>query len=163
MHAVLAQHYLWGGYYPVGGASVFAAAIAPVIEEAGGRILYDAEVAEILIRDARVAGVRMSGGEELEAPLVVSDAGVHNTWLRLVPRETAERLGAVATATRQPPSVGHLGLYVGLRRTAAELGLPKANFWLYPGPDHDRNVEAYLDDPEAPLPVISCWPSLSAG
>jgi len=32
MHAVIASHYLNGGYYPVGGASAIAQSIVPVIE-----------------------------------------------------------------------------------------------------------------------------------
>jgi all-trans-retinol 13,14-reductase len=43
---------------------------------------------------------------------------------------------------------------VGFRRSAEDLGLPKTNFWLYPGFDHDANVEAFERDPEAPLPVV---------
>ena len=42
----------------------------------------------------------------------------------------------------------------GLSRTAAELDLPKSNFWIYPGYDHDANVEAFVQDPGAPLPVV---------
>jgi all-trans-retinol 13,14-reductase len=32
--------------------------------------------------------------------------------------------------------------------------MPKTNLWIYPGPDHDANVEAFVADPEAPLPVV---------
>jgi len=43
---------------------------------------------------------------------------------------------------------------MGFRSTAAELGLPRHNLWIYPGPDHDANLEAHLKDEAAPLPVV---------
>jgi all-trans-retinol 13,14-reductase len=52
-----------------------------------------------------------------------------------------------------PPSFGHVSLYVGLDRTASELGLARANQWVYPDHDHDRNVARFIADPDAPLPV----------
>jgi all-trans-retinol 13,14-reductase len=52
------------------------------------------------------------------------------------------------------PSVSHLGVYIGLQATAAELGLPKTNFWIYPGNDYDAAVQRFMDDGEAPFPVV---------
>ncbi len=154
MHAILARHYLWGGSYPVGGSSAIAAGIAPLIEEAGGSILYNAEVAQILVEKNRAVGVRMADGTELRAARVISDAGASNTFERLLPRELAARHGIDRQMRTVAPSSGHLCVYVGFKRTARELGLPKANFWLYPGNDHDGAVERYERDPQAPLPVV---------
>ncbi len=154
MHAILTRHYLHGGFYPVGGSSEIAHRIAPRIEAAGGKILYYADVREILTAGDVAIGVRMADGSELTAPMVISDAGAANTYLRLLPRPLAERHGLTPKMRRVASSVGHVCLYAGLRGTAAELGLPRHNFWIYPGPDHDANVEAYERDPEAPLPVV---------
>jgi all-trans-retinol 13,14-reductase len=154
MHAILTRHYLRGGFYPVGGSSAIAGAIAPVIEKAGGEVHFQAEVSKILLRQGRAVGVRMSDGRELEAPLVVSDAGVHNTFLRLLPRQASDQHKSLERAAETPFSVAHLCLYVGFKHSAAELGLPKTNLWIYPGRDHDANVEAFVANPEAPLPVV---------
>lgn len=154
MHAMLARHYLRGGAYPVGGSSVIASRIAPVIEAAGGKILYYADVREILVMGDLAVGVRMADGTELSASRVISDAGVTNTFLRLLPRPVAEAHRLIQPLRRVKASVGHACLYLGLRGTAEELGLPKANFWIYPGSDHDAGFEAVLRDPEAPLPVV---------
>ena len=42
MHALVASHYLHGGFYPVGGSAVIAESIIPVIERAGGLVLTNA-------------------------------------------------------------------------------------------------------------------------
>jgi all-trans-retinol 13,14-reductase len=35
-----------------------------------------------------------------------------------------------------------------------ELGLPGTNFWIYPSNDYDGALKAFLDDPNAPFPVV---------
>ena len=49
MHMLLMAHYLYGGYYPIGGASEIAMNIIPVIEKHGGRVLVRADVKEIMV------------------------------------------------------------------------------------------------------------------
>jgi all-trans-retinol 13,14-reductase len=84
---------------------------------------------------------------------VVSAAGVAVTYGRLLPREVGDRAGMTPAPAGVAPSLSHVSLYVGLRRTAAELGLGRANHWVYPHDDHDAAVARYVADPEAPLPV----------
>lgn len=152
IHAMVVGHYLGGGFFPVGGARRFAETIVPTIERAGGAVVVRAEVERIVVERGRAVGVRIADGRELRAPVVISDAGARNTFLRLLPNDvhTRER-DALAGLT---PSVGHMCLYLGLDRTAEELELPKANLWLYPDQHHERNVDAFVADPDAPFPVV---------
>jgi all-trans-retinol 13,14-reductase len=154
MHAILARHYLGGGWYPIGGSSRIAASVAPLIESTGDRIVYQAGVASILTNRGRAVGVCLEDGTEIEAPLVISDTGFHNTFLKLLPEGSAPRQTSRLEATRIRPSVAHLCLYVGFKKSAADLGLGKTNLWLYPGPDHDQNVSRYLKDTSSPLPLV---------
>jgi all-trans-retinol 13,14-reductase len=152
IHALVAKHYLDGGNYPVGGAARFAATIVPVIERAGGRVLVSGEVAEVLVEAGRAVGVRLANGDALRAPVVISDAGVSNTFGRLIP-PSARPPWAEARLREVRPSVAHVCLYLGLESTAKDLGLSETNLWIYPGYDHDQNVRRYRADPRAPLPV----------
>ncbi len=151
IHCLIVHHYLGGAAYPVGGSSRIAETMLPAIEQAGGAVITSAEVERILVDDGRAVGVRLAGGEEVRAPLVISDAGVGVTYGRLLPVEVASALPRPGADI--PPSLAHVSLYVGLRHTAAELGLRPGNLWCYPSDDHDGNVARYLADPEAPLPV----------
>ncbi|MCA9531780.1 MAG: NAD(P)/FAD-dependent oxidoreductase [Myxococcales bacterium] len=153
MHAMVAHHYLRGAAYPVGGASRMAETILPVIEASGGEVITNAEVDQILTARGRAVGVRLADGTELRAPVVVSDAGVVNTFGRLLPDGLASPAGASPGVEGLASSVGHLSLYVGLRAPAAALGLEKTNVWVYPSPHHEQNVARFLDDPSAALPV----------
>jgi all-trans-retinol 13,14-reductase len=155
MHAILVRHYLGGAAYPVGGAGSIGASLAPAITRGGGAIAISAEVASVVVKDGRARGVRMADGTEIETPLVVSDAGVHTTVRRLLAAEVASESGLARSADTIPASAGHLCAYVGLRRTAAELGLPKTNLWIYPGDDHDSSFAAFRADPDhASLPLV---------
>ena len=56
MQLLLMQHYRYGGYYPVGGASEIAFSIIPIIERAGGKVLTKAKVTEIVVEGKKVTG-----------------------------------------------------------------------------------------------------------
>ncbi|MDX2002482.1 MAG: NAD(P)/FAD-dependent oxidoreductase [Chitinophagales bacterium] len=154
IHAMVAKHYLKGGAYPVGGCTSIAACIEPIIEKAGGKIYTNAEVAEILVKDNKAIGVKMKDGKEIHAPMVISSAGVHNTFERLLPLEVATKNGLLSTIANVKPSAAHISLYIGLKHTAEELNLPKANYWIYPSYDHDENMRRFLADDSAPFPVV---------
>ena len=154
MHATVVAHYLEGAAYPVGGAAQIAATVVPVIEAAGGTVLINAEVQGILFEQTRAAGVRMTDGRELRAPIIISDAGVANTFGRLLPKDVVGRMGMGEVVATVRPSVAHLCLYVGLKHTAEELGLTGTNLWIYPDADHDGNFARFLRDPQASLPSV---------
>lgn len=153
MHAMVANHYMNGGFYPVGGAGRIAAEAVREIEAAGGQVLVAAEVERIETRDGKAVGVRMADGRVLRAPTVISNAGAALTFGRLGGHEPGlrvlhDRIGRLGT------SASHLGLYLGFRATDEELGLDGTNLWLYPDEHHDRNIARFLADPEAPLPLV---------
>jgi all-trans-retinol 13,14-reductase len=154
VHATIAEHYFDGGYYPVGGAGQIAETIAPEIEAAGGRVVVSAEVAGILLREGRAAGVRMADGREFRAPVVVSDAGAMNTFERLLPPGTAGVDGILKDIRALPAATSFLALYVGVKATARELGLDGTNLWIHPTADHDANMARFTVDPDAPFPLV---------
>ncbi|MBE2251836.1 MAG: NAD(P)/FAD-dependent oxidoreductase [Myxococcus sp.] len=153
MHAALVSHYLGGGFYPIGGASVIAEGIAPLIEENGGHLAISAEVESIIIEHGVAVGVKLADGSEQRAPLLISNAGVALTFGKLVPE--ANRPASWTKALQSvPPSSSYLCLYLGFKATDEELGLTGTNLWLYPDEKHDENVARFEADPEAPFPMV---------
>ena len=152
--ALIAKHYLHGGFYPVGGAWRIADTILPRIRATGGEVFTYARVEEILVRNGGVRGVRMADGHEIECACVISDAGAANTFGRLIPAEVSRQHGYDRLLSQVKPSIAHLCVYIGLRGTAAELGLPKTNYWIYPGNDSDAALDRYLADTSSEFPVV---------
>ncbi|EKB49999.1 phytoene desaturase family protein [Cecembia lonarensis] len=155
MHAILVSHYFNGGYFPIGGSGKIAEYIYPQIKAGGGEVYSNAEVQEILIKGNKAVGVRMADGNELMAEKVISNAGVFNTFQRLIDPQHPLYPKLQRQFEGLSASVAHICLYIGIKKSNRELQLPKSNFWIYPGYDHDQNVKEYLENPdEKPFPVV---------
>jgi all-trans-retinol 13,14-reductase len=141
LHAALIMHYLKGAYYPEGGGQVIADRLAAVVRDHGGTILLQTPVEEILVEHhaegSRVAGVRLhlpsskrAAGvpEVIAAPVVVSNADLRNTVLRLLPPGSLPE-DVVDAVAGYEMSLPLFVLYLILDRDlAAEL--PNTNLWL---------------------------------
>lgn len=154
VHAMIARHYLYGGFYPIGGSWKIADYIIPKVQAGGGEVFTYANVEQIVVNDGEVSGVRMSDGHVIDCPVVISSAGIDNTFGHLLPAELVRSQGYELSMRTVRPSIGHLCLYIGLQGTAEELGLPKTNFWIYPHNDYDKAVADFRADPGAPFPVV---------
>jgi all-trans-retinol 13,14-reductase len=152
MHCMLAKHYLHGAHYPEGGGPAFAQTMVPIIEAAGGQVLHSAEVAEVLVEGDAVQGVRMASGEEVRCPRVVSNAGVQNTFGRLLHGSSPGVLAAKALLPTVQDTYAIVGLNIGFKASHAELGFTPANIWSHPGPDFEANLVAHRQDFDAPFP-----------
>ncbi|TQV72694.1 NAD(P)/FAD-dependent oxidoreductase [Exilibacterium tricleocarpae] len=154
MHGMVAKHYITGGNYPVGGAGRIAETIIPVIQRSGGEVFTYASVEEILVRDNRAYGVRLKKGEVITADAVVSGVGLFPTVERLLPPGLAKKHGYDRQLRQLQVSAAHLCLYAGFKGSAEALGLPKKNFWVYPGYDHDQNLVEFNDDIDTDMPLV---------
>ena len=154
VHAMIARHYLYGGFYPSGGSWQIAETIIPKIQKTGGEVFTYASVKQILLDGKTVTGVEMSDGHKIDCSCVISSAGVDNTFRHLLPEKAVDNAGYKPLLENVSPSMAHLGIYIGIRETAEELGLPKTNFWIYPGNDYDTAVDKFMEDPDAAFPVV---------
>ena len=76
--------------YVEGGMGSVTASLAEAAAASGVTIRTGAEVASVLVEGSRAAGVALAGGEELRAPVVVSNADPRRTFLSLVPAGTLD-------------------------------------------------------------------------
>ncbi|XP_075631301.1 LOW QUALITY PROTEIN: all-trans-retinol 13,14-reductase-like [Balearica regulorum gibbericeps] len=149
VNVLMVHHYQRGAWYPRGGASEIAFHAVPLIERAGGAVLVRAPVTRILVSSAGTAvGVVVQKGpseEEVEifAPLVISDAGVFNTFGKLLPPPLRSHPGIRSRLALVRHGMGSFLVFVGLRGSAAELALPATNFWIYPHNDLDAMMTRY--------------------
>jgi phytoene dehydrogenase-like protein len=65
--------------YPIGGSLPLARNVERRYVELGGEVTYGARVDEILVEGGRAVGVRLEGGSEERADIVVSAADGHAT------------------------------------------------------------------------------------
>ena len=132
---------------------MIAETVIPGIQSLGGKVVLSTGVEEILTHKGKALGVRLENGDEIKAGLVISSAGVKNTFEVLLKDNRVESNGNVMLNQVQPSS-GYYCLHIGLDKSAADLGLNNANLWVYPDYNHDMNLKNYLDDNNQPYPVV---------
>ncbi|ROU03142.1 phytoene desaturase [Histidinibacterium lentulum] len=109
----------YGVHYAMGGVQAIADAMANVIRAQGGTIRLETEADEILLDKGRASGVRLSSGETLAAPLVVSNADAGHTYTRLLRNHPRKRWTDRHVARRRW-SMGLFVWYFGTKGTAAK-------------------------------------------
>ena len=154
MHALVTKHYFNGASYPVGGSSEIARTIEAVIAGAGGQIVVNAKVSDIMISGNKARGIRLHNGTEVFAEKIVSGAGVINTYGKLLPDSVKQKYQLEEKLKKTTPSIAHLALYIGLNGTTKELGLKTTNLWIYPDHNHDENLSKFLNFQSEDLPVV---------
>jgi all-trans-retinol 13,14-reductase len=143
IHAAIVNHYLQGAFYPAGGAKTIADSIIPNIEQAGGQVLLNHQVTEILVHKGKVRGVRAvksrSGDgsvKEFFAERVVSDAGAWITYGKLLPEIFTHPY--IQQVQNFPVITANVTLYVGFKSDPRSvLDIKGENYWIYAGYDHD--------------------------
>lgn len=73
------SYYLYGGYFPKGGAQTFAYSLKKVIESNGGKVLTNCKVEKILIEDGNAQGIKV-GDKTFISPVVVSNVNARTTF-----------------------------------------------------------------------------------
>ena len=153
MHAMVVRHYLDGGNYPIGTSRRIAETAVDYLHSMGGELYVNAGVDEIITHKGKAIGVRLEKGDEIMAPLIISSAGVMNTYGNFLRsnKDYSQMSTQLKTVT---PTGSYICLYIGLNKSTEELQLSDTNLWIYPGYDHDKNVSNYQSDQEAEFPVV---------
>ena len=84
---------------------------------------------------------------------MISSAGIQNTLGKFL-RDSPETKNYRDNLKKTPPSSGHACLYIGFNQSAEELGIKDTNLWVYPGYDHDINVENFKADQDDEFAVL---------
>ncbi|MFI6154381.1 phytoene desaturase family protein [Kitasatospora sp. NPDC051170] len=136
IHAAVMDHYLRGAYYPVGGGQQLAAGLVEVLEAHGGELRTRCAAQRVLVEDGRVTGVLLADGQQVRAPLVVSNADYRRTVLELVGAEHFPQ--RIADRTREATMAHPFAiLYLALDRPLHDR--PNANLWWY----RDADIESW--------------------
>jgi phytoene dehydrogenase-like protein len=143
--AGIADHFLRGAFYPEGGGQVLAGRLIQAIRAYGGEVRTRVPVKRVRIEAGRVAGV-VAGkrDEEIDAPVVVSNADLKRTICQLVGEEHFSPR-AVEQVHGYRMAFPLFGVYLGLDVDLAAEGFPNSNHFIW----DDYDVEAVYDRLEA--------------
>src|SRR3954453_3225866 len=126
--------------YMRGGMGGITQALAAAARDLGADIRCEAEVARILVRDGRVAGVALVSGDEFHAPIVGSNADANVTFLQLLDRSVLPE-AFVADVERISYASASLKINVALDELPNFSAVPGTE----PGPQHRGTIHLVPD------------------
>jgi phytoene dehydrogenase-like protein len=155
MHANIIGHYMNGAYYPEGGGQMVAARLVQAVEACGGEVRTKSGVDRVLFADGRACGVRLENGDEVHAPIVVSNADYRRTVEHLVGREHLAP-GTTQWAEDARMTLGLVCVYVVVDTV---IDGPNTNYFVFPDYRTDQLYaeldEGRLPDSQVPFAYIA--------
>lgn len=128
-------------------------ALEKAVREKGGDIWYHAEVTEILFDGAKACGVAV-GGEKLYAEKVVLNCFPGVAYSSLMDAGAAPQRAVQLENARQPGCL-FFTVYLGLNRSAQEIGISDYTAFLYDSPDAGKQYES-MNDTEHSFVIANC-------
>ena len=77
---VFTDRHVGGINYPKGGVGTIAEKLVSGIEKLGSKVRYKANVKEILLKDKKAVGVKLSNGEEIHSDIIISNSTRWDTF-----------------------------------------------------------------------------------
>jgi all-trans-retinol 13,14-reductase len=140
MHALIIDHYMRGAYFIRGGARPLVEGLIQVIEDGGGELRLRQRVKRITVENGKAVGLTLASGEEIRAPLVVSNADAKRTFLEMVGEQYLSQ-GLVERVKDYRMSLPLFVIYLAMEVDPSELGLPATNLYLTPAYDLEEQYE----------------------
>ncbi len=128
-------------------------AIEKVIRDNGGELLYSTEVEKILVSDGRAIGV-VAGGKEIYADRVVANCFPDLAYSRLIDRECVPE-SALRLCSAREIGMSFFTVYLGLNRSAEELGIKDYSVIFYGSSDSRAQFES-CSDIDGSMMIANC-------
>ena len=139
-----------GVEYPVGGSGAIVDALVRGLERWGGELRLGCHVEQILVESGQAVGVKLQNGEILQAPIVISNATIWDTYNHLLrPEDLPASYRRVALETPAVDSFMHL--HLGIKATGLE------NLTGHHVVVHDSNQDISVPGNTCMISIPSVW------
>ena len=156
MHALMTDHYMRGAYFIRGGARPLVEGLIQVIEDGGGEVRLRQRAKRIIVENGKAVGVESAKGEEMRAPLVVSNADAKRTFLEMVGEQYLSQ-GLVERVKDYRMALPLFVIYLAMEVAPSELGYTATNLALLPAYDMEEQYALCYEGriPERPAVFLS--------
>lgn len=128
-------------------------ALAKVIRDNGGEIWYNTEVTEIITQNGKAVGVRLKD-REIYADYVVANCFPETAYSKMMNREEVPQK-ALKLANARKKGELFFTVYLGLNRSAEELGIKDYSVFLYNSPDSAQQYKS-MDSLDDSFVIVNC-------
>lgn len=123
------------------------------IKDAGGDIWYNTEVTEILVKDGKAYGVKI-GDREIKANYIIANCFPDTAYAKMIKsNDVPER--AIKLANARKKGEMFFTVYLGLNRSAEELGIKDYSVFLVGSPDSHNQYES-CSNPDDSFVIANC-------
>ena len=144
MHALITDHYMRGAYFIRGGARPLVEGLIQVIEDGGGEVRLRQRVKRVILENGKAVGVELAKGEQMRAPLVISNADAKRTFLEMVGEQYLSQ-GLVERIKDYRMALPLFVIYLAMEVDPSELGLGATNLYLVPAYDLEEQYALCYD------------------
>ncbi|HMG82889.1 MAG TPA: NAD(P)/FAD-dependent oxidoreductase [Ferruginibacter sp.] len=164
LHCAVMDHYIQGGFYPMGGGGAIVKAMTNSIKKNGGEVRISQNVKKILLetdgKKKRAIGIELESGEQIKAKRVVSNADPTTTYLELVGKENLSKK-LLEKLDKTTYSVTSLILFLTVDMDVRAAGMDSGNIWMLRNQDlddlyKDMSADDILTEEDFPAAFISC-------
>jgi prolycopene isomerase len=140
--AMLYTYLASGAFIPRRRSHELASAMVRKIEELGGRVEFNQQVTNIGVQGRRVREILTAGGERIRTGQVICNASPSLVFNRLITPRTQVPRRARRLISARRHGVSTFVVYLGLNRSAKELGLGSYSYFISPHMDTERIYES---------------------
>lgn len=128
-------------------------ALEKVIRDGGGEFWYNTEVEKILVKNGKAYGVVVNG-EEIYAERVVANCFPDAVYSTMIDKQEVPQSAVQLCSARESGPL-FFTVYLGLNRSAEELGIKNYSVFLYGSPDAKEQFES-CSDIENSMMIANC-------
>ncbi|SES63463.1 prolycopene isomerase [Natronincola peptidivorans] len=113
----------------------YTTALDMKIRELGGDIQYNTKVEKIIIEKGQIVGVETSHGDVIKTNYVITNTSPHTVYNQLIYPKTEVPETALKTCNARKVGFSAFVVYLGLDKSAEELGIDEYSYFVYSTPD----------------------------
>jgi len=160
----LAHYFLMMSRYVSGGPAMplmksheLSLALDKVITDNGSEIWYNTEVEKIIVKNGKAVGVKIKDAE-IYADYIVANCFPETAYAKLMSREDVPQKAIKLTNARKKGEL-FFTVYLGLNRSAEELGIKDYSVFLYNSPDSMDQYRS-MDNFDESFVIVNCLNSV---
>jgi prolycopene isomerase len=140
-----------GAYIPLYRSSGYTMALEKRIRDLGGKIEFNTKVEKILVENGKVIGLETSKGDKINTNYIISNASPTLVYNQLLYPESERPEIGYKYVNARSHAVSCFVVYLGLNKSAQELGLNEYSYIISDNMDTDEIYESFktLECPKA--------------